>query len=54
MTRNGCYKKAHTATVSVGRLSNGASGKPVHEFAPRPVRKNIGDAASILDEDDPA
>jgi hypothetical protein len=28
--------------------------KPVHEFDPRPVRKNIGDAPSKLDEDDPA
>jgi hypothetical protein len=48
------YKKVHTATISVGRLSNGAFEKPVHEFDPRSVHKNNGDAPSKLDGNDPA
>ena len=43
------------ATVSVDRTPIGAClAEPVHEFDPRPVRNNIGDAQRLLCCDDPA
>ena len=41
--------KPSTATVSIDRIPIGACfGEPVHEFDPRPVRHNIGDAQLLF------